>query len=108
MPFKGSGSKFSSKLSTRGGKANYITQLNISSVDPSALKILEEMSEEGTKYCKEKIIFVAKLENGQKIFLETGNSNSGMQHILERYGDDFIKAFSCLNLSKNNLQSFFV
>ena len=97
----GSGSKFNSNLSTRGGKANFIMQSNISFGDPSALKILDEMSKEGTKYSKEKIIFVAKLENGQKIFLETGNSSKGMQHILERHGDDFMRSF---NIKKEEIE----
>ena len=89
----GSGSKFNSALSTRGGRANIVTGAEISNGDLLAKNILTEMKEEGIKYTKEKVVFAAKLENGNHIFLETGNSKNGLQHIIEGHSSDFDRAF---------------
>ena len=89
----GSGNKFDSALSTRGGKANYITSTDISSNSNLSKEILKEMNQEGIKYSKDKIVFAAKLENGNKIFLEKGAVN----HIIEHHSKDFEKAFGVKN-----------
>ncbi len=85
----GGGSKFDSALSTRGGLANFITNENIDKGDSLAKDILQEMTQEGTKFSKEKIVFAARLENGSKIFLE----KDAVSHIITRHGRDFEKAF---------------
>lgn len=85
----GQGSKFNSGLRTRGGRSNFITQNDIASGDPLAKEILSEMESEGIKFSKDKIIFVAKLENGNKIFLE----NDAVSHIIKRHSVDFENAF---------------
>ncbi len=89
----GSGSKFNSALSTRGGRANIVTGAEISGGSLLAKGILSEMREEGTKFTKEKIVFAARLENGSKVFLETGNRESGLQHIVANHGSQFEKEF---------------
>lgn len=66
----GSGSKFSSNLSTRGGRPNIVNEESISSRDVLANELFAEMEKENTKFSKEKIVFIARLENGEKIFLE--------------------------------------
>ena len=68
----GQGSKFDSALSTRGGRSNFVTGGDIASGDKLAKEILAEMKQEGTKFSKDKIVFAARLENGNRIFLETG------------------------------------
>lgn len=102
----GQGSKFNSALSTTGGRANLVTSEDIASGDSFAKDILKEMEEEGIKFSKEKILFAVKLENRKIIYLEIGDSQSGMIHILERHGDDFAKAFADQNVTKDNLQQF--
>ena len=106
MLFMGQGSKFDSALSTRGGRSNFVTQNDILNKDLLAKEILKEMEDEEIKYSKDKIIFAARLDNNRKIFLERGDSKSGAQHIIERHGDDFAKAFSDLNVTKANLESY--
>lgn len=107
----GAGSKFASNLSTRGGRAGFITSSDISSGNPLAKEILGEMSKEGIKYSKDKIVFAAKLENGNKIFLEKG----GLKHIIDGHSKNFQEAFGisesqiekhlCDTISKGKLVS---
>lgn len=108
----GQGSKFDSALSTKGGRSNFITSSDIASDDNLAKEILGEMSKEGVKFSKDKIVFAAKLENGNKIFLETG----GVDHIINRHGKQFEQTFGtktkedvtnllCETISKGKLVS---
>lgn len=85
----GQGSKFDSALSTKGGRSNFITGSDIASGDKLAKEILGEMRQEGIKFSKDKIVFAAKLENGNKIFLET----EAVDHILSRHSSQFEKTF---------------
>lgn len=85
----GGGSKFDSALSTRGGKLNFVTSDKISIGDLLATDILDEMSKNGIKFTKEKIVFAARLDNGEHIFLE----NDRVEHIIERHIQDFESAF---------------
>ena len=52
---------------------------------------LEEMSKNGVKFSPENILKVEKLADGKIVFLETGNSSAGLQHIVERHASDFAK-----------------
>ena len=63
----GGGSAFDSALSTRGGRANFVTMEDIASGDSLAKQILGEMKKEGIKFSKKDIVFAAKLENGRKV-----------------------------------------
>ena len=85
----GQGSKFSSAIMTRGGKSNFITSNDIITSSKLVKEILSEMKNEGIKFSKHKILFVAKLENGNKIFLEKDAAN----HIIERHLKEFAQAF---------------
>jgi len=89
MRFMGQGSKFNSALSTIGGRSNSITGDDIASGDKLANEILKEMKQEGIKFSKDKIVFVAKFENGNKIFLETG----AVDHIMSRHSSQFEETF---------------
>lgn len=99
----GSGSKFDSALSTRGGRANIVTSEGIANGDPLGKEILAEMKNEGIKFSREKIVFAARLENGNKVFLETGNASSGLQHIIDNHGGQFEKDFG---IKPNQLGGF--
>ncbi|MDD2493543.1 MAG: hypothetical protein PHY83_06375 [Bacilli bacterium] len=89
----GGGSKFDSALSTRGGRSNFITGENIASGDPLAKDILGEMAEKGIKFTENKIVFAARLDNGNHIFLE----NDRVSHIMERHGKEFKDNFGVKN-----------
>lgn len=108
----GQGSKFDSALSTKGGRSNLITGSDIAAGDKLAKEILREMRQEGIKFSKEKIVFAARLENGNKIFLET----DGVDHIMNRHGKQFEQTFGaktkeavtnivCETISKGKLVS---
>ena len=81
--------KYYSELSTRGGKLNFITESDILSGESLAKEILDEMKEKGIKYSKDKIVFAARLENGNKIFLE----KSRVEHIVEQHASNFKTTF---------------
>jgi hypothetical protein len=51
--------------------------------------LIAGLSKDGIKHNPEEILAIAKDKNGKTIFLEKGNSNAGLQHIMERHGDDF-------------------
>lgn len=85
----GQGSKFDSALSTIGDRSNFVTGENIAAGDPLAKDILKEMSQRGIKFTKNKIVFAARLDNGEHIFLEKDR----VDHIIERHGEDFKRAF---------------
>lgn len=89
----GQGSKFNSALSTRGGRSNFVTGNDIASGDKLAKEILNEMKNEGIKFSKDKIAFAARLENGNKIFLETGS----VEHIMSRHASQFESTFGAKN-----------
>jgi filamentous hemagglutinin len=43
----------------------------------------------GVKFTPENVIATGQTPDGQVVFLETGNSSAGLQHIVEAHGDDF-------------------
>ena len=89
MPFMGQGKDFNCALSTRGGRANFVTAGDISSSDSLAKDIISEMEEENIKFTKNKIVFAARLDNGRKIFLE----KDALNHIIKEHGRHFESAF---------------
>ena len=103
MPFMGSGSKFASVISTRGGRVNAINAADIATNDRFAKEMLDDMSNKGIDFTKDKIEFAVRLENGNHIFLEKENEKSGLVHICMRHSDDFYRAFG---VDKTNLSSF--
>lgn len=53
------------------------------------IALIRELQEAGIKHSPEKIIRIAKQTNGKIIFLEQGNSQAGLQHILEQHSKEF-------------------
>ncbi|ACK66413.1 conserved hypothetical protein [Rippkaea orientalis PCC 8801] len=53
-------------------------------------ELIEELEAAGIKHNPEEIIAITRLSNDKIIFLEQGNRRSGLQHILEKHGQDFI------------------
>lgn len=92
----GQGNKFDSDLSTIGGRTGFVTNKEVLGNDSLAAQFLNEMTNEAIKYTKEKIIFIVKLKNGNKIFLE----ENGLKHIIERHGKQFEDAFG---IKKNQI-----
>lgn len=53
--------------------------------DPQKAALIAELSQAGIKHNPEKIVLIAKQPEGKIVFLEEGNSESGLQHILEEH-----------------------
>ena len=51
--------------------------------------LLAELSQLGIKHSSEKIVRIAKQADGKIVFLEEGNADAGLQHILEEHSSQF-------------------
>lgn len=62
---------------------------------------LAELSKNNVKFTPDNVISTARNANGQIIFLEKGNSQAGLIHIMDRHANDFIK----VGVSPNEIPS---
>ncbi|WP_238361126.1 hypothetical protein [Iningainema tapete] len=51
--------------------------------------LMKELSQLGIKHTPEKIVRIAKQADGKIVFLEEGNTEAGLQHILENHSEQF-------------------
>ncbi|BAZ80689.1 hypothetical protein PN497_19580 [Sphaerospermopsis kisseleviana CS-549] len=51
--------------------------------------LLAELAQLGIKHNSEKIVRIAKKADGKIVFLEEGNTQAGLQHILEEHSSQF-------------------
>ncbi|WP_367372617.1 DUF637 domain-containing protein [Pseudomonas lini] len=51
--------------------------------------LLDELIANGVKFTPENVIATARSSSGKVVFLETGNSKAGLQHIIEEHGSQF-------------------
>ena len=51
--------------------------------------LMDELASSGVKYNPDEVIAVTKTADGKLLWLEQGNTKSGLTHILERHADDF-------------------
>ena len=59
---------------------------------PNNLKpqnLMDELASSGVKYNPDEVITISKTPDGNLLWLEQGNTKSGLTHILERHADDF-------------------
>ncbi|MCR5108016.1 MAG: hypothetical protein K6B28_07610 [Lachnospiraceae bacterium] len=66
-------------------------------------KLLKELSDSGVLFTESDVVFITKDETGQIVWLEIGNKEVGLTHIIERHLDDFSNA---IGLTKDTLPSF--
>ncbi|XWK88023.1 MAG: hypothetical protein U7127_28205 [Phormidium sp.] len=52
-------------------------------------ELIAELIQNGIRCTPENIVRIAKLADGKIVFLESGNSKAGLQHILENHAADF-------------------
>ncbi|WP_246698669.1 MULTISPECIES: hemagglutinin repeat-containing protein [unclassified Rhizobium] len=50
---------------------------------------LDALAANGVKFTRENVVATGRAPNGQIVFLETGTSNAGLQHIIEAHATDF-------------------
>jgi len=55
----------------------------------SAAALLDELRASGVKFSPDKIVAIGRDPNGKIIFLEIGDSKSGLQHIVNRHASEF-------------------
>ncbi|MEO1763519.1 MAG: hypothetical protein AAFR83_16470 [Cyanobacteria bacterium J06629_18] len=53
--------------------------------------LLKELQDQGVKHTPENVVKIARSSDGKVIFLEKGNSQAGLKHIIEAHADDFAK-----------------
>ena len=63
-------------------------------------EMIRPLIEAGVKFTKDDVIFVTKDKSNQLIWLEKGNDNAGLNHILKKHGDEFTSKY---NISKENI-----
>ncbi len=51
--------------------------------------LLDELSANGIKHTPENVVDIRKTQNGQVVFLEIGNKQAGLEHIMVRHEQDF-------------------
>jgi filamentous hemagglutinin len=51
--------------------------------------LLDELTANGVKFTRENVIATTRSPDGKVVFLETGNSKAGLQHIIEEHGSQF-------------------
>ena len=64
--------------------------------------MLQPLIDAKVKFNADDVLFVTKDKSGQMIWLETGNDNAGLNHILKRHADDFSTKH---NVSRENIAS---
>ena len=57
-------------------------------------QMIKKLDEAKVKYTKEDVIFVTNDSIKKVIWLEKGNDNRGLQHIIKNHNNDFKKAFN--------------
>ncbi len=51
--------------------------------------LIAEVIANNYKISPEKVLFITRSPSGQVVWLETGNSGAGLQHIIEKHGHEF-------------------
>jgi RHS repeat-associated protein len=74
------------KLLSEGGEAARALLPRMSS---KSRELISELAEQGVKHSPGDILRIGRNSAGKTVFLETGSSKAGLQHILERHGDQF-------------------
>ena len=57
----------------------------------------------GVKFNEKNIVFATRDNKGMVVWLETGNKNSGLQHIIANHGTDFQNVYG---VEKKNIPGF--
>jgi filamentous hemagglutinin len=74
------------KAATATGTADVAAQEGIDLVNQTDLDVL---AANGVKFTPQNVVATGTTPSGQIVFLETGNSRAGLQHIIENHSNDF-------------------
>lgn len=53
--------------------------------------LMDELRKSGKKYNEEDIVMITKTKKNELVWLEKGNETAGLEHILNRHGDQFLQ-----------------
>lgn len=65
------------------------TSGHFSGTTGSKKQLIDDLKSKNIKFSEKDLLFITKDKTGQTIWLETGNSSSGMTHIISRHAKDF-------------------
>ena len=52
--------------------------------------LLSELIKSGVKFNEEDVLMITKTKNNKIVWLEKGNNLSGLQHIINKHGNQFV------------------
>lgn len=52
--------------------------------------LISELAKQKIKHNPDNIVAIARAPKGRIVFLETGNKRSGLEHIVDRHGKEFV------------------
>lgn len=64
--------------------------------------LIKQLENSGVKFSKNDIVFITKDKSGQTVWLEKGNTSTGLQHIMTRHAQDFQNKH---NISKTQISN---
>ena len=67
----------------------------------NSAELLDELSKSGVKYNPDDVVAVTKTADGKLVWLENGNDNAGLQHILKH-----AEQFATKGVSEDNISDF--
>ncbi|MDR1265240.1 MAG: hypothetical protein LBK42_06660 [Propionibacteriaceae bacterium] len=70
----------------------WVEALNPVTTGMKPTNLMTELAASGEKYTADAVVMVTKTPEGKLVWLETGNSNSGLDHILKRHATQFAEA----------------
>ncbi|MDK4709059.1 hemagglutinin repeat-containing protein [Kingella negevensis] len=65
------------------------TQVRVRNIQQT--KLVEELTANGIKFNPNNVVAITKTTDGKIVWLETGNSRAGLNHIIERHRQEFLK-----------------
>lgn len=64
--------------------------------------LVDELEKKNVKFNPNDLLFITKDRSGQIVWLETGSSTAGLEHIVKKHSEDFKKSF---NISDSEIPS---
>lgn len=53
--------------------------------------LMEELRQKGVKFTEDNVVMVTKTQTDKLAWLEKGNETAGLEHIINRHGDQFLQ-----------------
>lgn len=53
--------------------------------------LMDELKQKGVKFTEDNVVMVAKTQPDKLAWLEKGNETAGLEHIINRHGDQFLQ-----------------